>query len=83
MIVDSTIEYHIVRSWAHSQTNQYSSRTMRMVAVCWILTNKFNCSIKGGFIRDWVVRNHESLPNKNLTTILERNPLNNHLEVTD
>ena len=78
MIVDSSIEYHIVKSWAQSQTNQYSSRTMRMVAVCWILTNKFQCSVKGGFIRDWVVRNHESLPKKDLRTILGKSPLNGH-----
>ena len=57
MIVDGSIDYHVVRSWAQNSENIYSNRTMRMVAVCWILTNKFDCSIKGGFIRDWVVRN--------------------------
>lgn len=57
MIVDGDIDYHIIRSWAHSSKHKYSARTMRMVAVCWVLTNKFDCSIKGGFVRDWVVRN--------------------------
>lgn len=26
-----------------------------MELVCWILVNKYNCKIEGGFVRDWIV----------------------------
>ena len=58
MIVDSKIEYHVVKSWTYNITMHYSNRTMRMVAVCWILVTKFDCTIKGGFVRDFVVRGY-------------------------
>jgi hypothetical protein len=58
MIVDSSIDYHVIKSWAHNKSMDYSNRTMKMIAVCWVLTTKFDCSIKGGFVRDWVVRNN-------------------------
>lgn len=45
-----------------------------MVAVAWILVNKFHCTIKGGFIRDWVIRGEEKLPqNVDLSNLLKPN----------
>ena len=73
MIVDSEIDYQTVKSWAQSPTHNFKPRTMRMVAVCWILVNKFNCTIKGGFIRDWVIRGKEWLPPGNLSNLLQLN----------
>jgi hypothetical protein len=56
MIVDSSLKYHIVKSWTFNNKMKYSNRTMRMIAVCWVLVTKFNCTIKGGFLRDFVIR---------------------------
>lgn len=56
MIVDSSIQYQTVKRWANgNKMSQYSIRTMKMVAVSWILVTKFNCIITGGFVRDWIV----------------------------
>lgn len=75
MIVDSSIQHHVIKNWANSKNNKFSIRTMRMVAVAWILVNKFYCTIKGGFIRDWVIRGEEKLPrNVDLSNILKLNP---------
>lgn len=46
---------------------------MRMVVVSWILVNKFDCTIKGGFIRDWVIRGKEWLPPGDLSNLLKSN----------
>ena len=56
---------------------------MRMVAVCWVLVNKFHCTIKGGFIRDWVIRGKQWLPPGDLSKIMSKNPMNNYIQVTD
>lgn len=58
---------------------------MRMVAVCWILVNKFHCKIKGGFIRDWVIRGIEWLPplkaGEDYSNLMKICPRNGYLEV--
>lgn len=87
MIVDGSISYNVVKSWAQNSKKfiqapgvEFHPRTMRMVTVCWILVNKFNCEIKGGFIRDWVVRGDSKIPNGlNLKKLLSVNPLNGHM----
>jgi hypothetical protein len=51
-----------------------------MIAVCWILINKFNCKIKGGFVRDWVVNGTEFIPpGTDLKNLLKPNPRNKFL----
>ncbi len=70
MIVDSQIEPHIIKSWASSATHWFKQRIMRMVTVSWVLVNKFNCTIKGGFIIDWVIRGYEWLPPGNLPNLM-------------
>lgn len=83
-IVDSKLDHHIIRGWANgSGPSTRYSRTGRMIAVCWVLTNVFNCVIKGGFVRDWVVNNDEVLPQGNLSNLLQPNPRNNFIEVVD
>ena len=55
-----------------------------MVAVCWVLVTKFDCTIKGGFVRDWVIGNRDKLSaGNNLKKIMGRNNLNGHIEVID
>lgn len=54
-----------------------------MVAVCWILTCLFDCIVKGGFIRDWVVNADQNLPVGDLTKLLTVNPRNGFEEVTN
>ena len=55
-----------------------------MVAVCWVLVNVFDCNIKGGFIRDWVVNGKDYIPNGlDLSKLLQPNPRNKFLEVVD
>ena len=83
MIVDSDMDYHIVKNWVDSKNHDFSQRTMRMVAVCWILVNRFNCIIKGGFIRDFVVRGYEWLPPGDLSDLMEICARNGYLEVKD
>ena len=64
--------------------SQYLDRTMKMIAVSWLLVTKFNCIIKGGFVRDWIVRGYEYLPlNTDLKKLLTRNPYNGFYEVMD
>ena len=64
--------------------SQYLDRTMKMIAVSWLLVTKFNCVIKGGFVRDWIVRGYEYLPpNTDLRKLLTRNPYNGFCEVMD
>ena len=79
MIVDSQLDYHIVKSWTHNSNMPYLNRTMRMVAVCWVLVTKFHCSIKGGFVRDWVIKNKQHLPPGDLTKLLQKTYRNGHL----
>lgn len=56
-----------------------------MIAVCWVLVNRFDCVIKGGFVRDWVVNGEEVLPKteKERVDLLQNNPRNQFLEVVD
>lgn len=79
MIVDSDLEYHVVKSWAQSENYGFRLRTMRMVAVCWVLVNKFHCTIKGGFIRDWVIRGYEYLPKGDLSNIMKVSKRNGYI----
>jgi hypothetical protein len=53
-IVDSEREYHLIKSLVNGKSNR-SPRLCRMIAVCWVLVNRFSCIIKGGFVRDWIV----------------------------
>lgn len=50
-----------------------------MVAVSWILVNKFHCVIKGGFIRDFVVRGYEWLPSGDLSNLMSVCPRNGYI----
>ena len=55
-IVDSKIEWYVIKGWVNKcGIKTKYVRTARMVAVCWVLVNMFNCVVKGGFVRDWVV----------------------------
>ena len=54
-IVDSKIQHYVIKSWANGRGPSENARTSRMIVVCWVLTNMFDCVVKGGFIRDWVV----------------------------
>jgi hypothetical protein len=83
-IVDSKIEPHVRRSWTlGGASNTKYPRTARMIAVCWVLVCMFDCTIKGGFVRDWVINQDEWLPNGSLNNLLSLNPRNKYLEVTD
>lgn len=84
MIVDSNIEYQTVKGWAiGNKMSQYLDRTMKMIAVSWVLVTKFNCIIKGGFVRDWIVNGKQYLPNIDLKNLLTLNPYNGFREVMD
>jgi len=55
-IVDSGLDHHIIKGWAKGYgPSTFYPRTARMIAASWVLTNMFDCAIKGGFVRDWVV----------------------------
>jgi hypothetical protein len=56
-------------------------RTSRMELVAWILVNKFNCILEGGFVRDWIVGGRSYIPKQGFK--LQVNPLNNRLDVID
>jgi hypothetical protein len=57
-IVDSKIDQRIIKDLANcSGSSTRYLRTGRMIATCWVLVNKFDCIIKGGFVRDWIVNN--------------------------
>lgn len=79
MIVDSQLEPHILKKWVQHPKHDYKPRTMRMVAVCWVLVNKFKCTIKGGFIRDFVVNGSEYLPPGDLSNIMKKCPRNGYI----
>lgn len=79
MLVDSELDYHIVKNWVDSKNHDFKPRTMRMVAVCWILVNKFHCVIKGGFIRDFVVRGYEWVPAGDLSNLMSKCPRNGYI----
>jgi hypothetical protein len=85
-IVDSKIEPYILKGWCNGKgPSTKEARTARMIAVCWILVTKFDCVIKGGFVRDWVVNGEEVLPKTELErkNLLQKNPRNRFLEVVD
>ena len=55
-IVDSKIARYVLQNWANGKPSLTKyARTSRMIVVCWVLVNMFDCVIKGGFVRDWVV----------------------------
>jgi hypothetical protein len=37
----------------------YSERTAKMVVVSWALVTYFDCIIKAGFVRDWIVNGED------------------------
>lgn len=53
--MDPSIDEISIKSLGKKGKAVRSDRINRMIAVCWILINKFNCKIKGGFVRDWVI----------------------------
>ena len=62
-----------MNTWVNGKgPNTQFPRTARMIAVCWILVNKFDCVIKGGFVRDWIINADEKVP---LTSQLRRDLL--------
>lgn len=61
-IVDSRKQHYILKGWASGKGPETKyPRTARMIAVSWVLVNLFGCTIKGGFVRDWVVNADEWL----------------------
>jgi len=32
-----------------------------MIAVCWVLVKHFDCIVKGGFVRDWIVNGKDEI----------------------
>jgi hypothetical protein len=73
-IVDSRIEHYVIKGWVNGKgpLTKYP-RTARMIATCWVLVNKFNCVVKGGFVRDWVVNGEEVLPAGDQSNLLQKN----------
>ena len=62
-IVDSYLDFYVLKGWVSgSGPNTKYARTARMIAVCWVLTCRFHCVIKGGFVRDWIVNGEEVVP---------------------
>lgn len=59
-IVDSEREYHLVKNLINGKSSR-SMRLRRMIAVCWVLVKRFDCIIKGGFVRDWVINGTEKI----------------------
>ena len=82
-IVDPNISLSIVKSWVNGEFSTRSPRTYRMVAVAWILTNKYDCSVKGGFVRDWVVNGKEKLPKPPLNHIIQPDPYTKFYKLAD
>lgn len=39
-----------------------ATRESRMEVVAWVAVCKFNCSLEGGFVRDWIVANERARP---------------------
>ena len=54
-LVDSKLEHYVLKGWVSGRGGTKYPRTARMIAVCWVLINVFGCTVKGGFVRDWVV----------------------------
>ena len=85
-IVDSSLDFYILKGWVSgSGPNTKFPRTARMIAACWVLTCKFHCVIKGGFVRDWVVNGEEVVPplKNDRVNLLQKNPRNPFKEVVD
>ena len=39
-----------------------ATRESRMEVIAWIAVCKFNCSLEGGFVRDWIIANERARP---------------------
>lgn len=51
-----------------------------MEFVAWVLLNKYDCTLKGGFVRDWVVGGRENFPTG---VKLQVNPVNGKEDILD
>lgn len=49
--------------WSRIQS-PIATRESRMEVVAWIAVCKFNCSLEGGFVRDWIVGNECARPSQ-------------------
>lgn len=75
-IVDPKIDFAVLKSWVSGVYDSVTIRTYRMIAVCWILVNRYDCIIKGGFIRDWVVNGkEENIPGGPLNNLLAKDAI--------
>jgi hypothetical protein len=55
-----------------------------MIAVCWILVKRFDCVVKGGFVRDWIINGKDEIDNNlDLRNLLQINPRNGFYEIPD
>lgn len=70
-IVDPKINVAILKSWASGVYSKVPIRVYRMVTVCWVLVNKYDCCIKGGFLRDWVINGECNIPGGSQSDMLE------------
>lgn len=62
-LVDSKMPHYILKSWCSGRgPSTKFPRTARMIAVSWVLINLFDCVVKGGFVRDWIVNGEEVVP---------------------
>lgn len=53
-IVNHTLDVVVIKSWGSGMYDKVDISMHRMIAVCWVLVNKHDCSIKErGFIRDY------------------------------
>lgn len=80
-IVDSKLQHYVLKGWVNGKGPETKyPRTARMIAVCWVLVNLFNCTIKGGFVRDWVVNADEwlDLTVQERLNLLQPNVRNKH-----
>lgn len=83
-IVDPNIDFAVLKSWVSGVYDNVYIRTYRMVAVCWVLVNRYDCCIKGGFVRDWVVNGEEKdIPGGPLNDILIKDPNTNFYRIAD
>lgn len=83
-IVDPNIEHYRLKNLSNGKHSKYSARIRRMIAVCWYLVNECECTIKGGFVRDWIVNGKDIIPpGVDLGNLLQKNVRNRFLEVAD
>jgi hypothetical protein len=83
-IVDPNIEHYKIKNMVNGKDRKLSPRVRRMIAACWFLVNFFDCTIKGGFVRDWIVNGEDIIPpGTDLKNLLQPNARNRFLEVAD